>query len=368
MNGVENNLRGIGETARESGLSVSALRFYDGAGVLVPAWVDPDTGYRRYSVAQVREAALLAALRRAGLPLADLRMVLAGWSGADGALVDDLLAAHLRRLESALTGARLEFSAVRAMIARKETPMNAPTLPAGPVSLAAPAGALSAALDAVRFAVSRDPGLPVLGGLLFDAGPHGLTLVATDRYRLAVAPVAGATVPAPVRALVPAALADAVRALLPRDGEAVLTLGGGRAEARAAGRTVAGECLEHDFPDHRRLMEVPGSRRLTAGAGALRSGMADHPFHSAEHEAVLTLLEAGPGDRLRVVPAPAVPSAAGLVAVNRDFLAETLNALGGGDLVLEYAGPTAPLTWSPAGGDGRSVLLMPVRLNEPQPA
>ena len=33
-------MRGIGEMARASGLSVSALRFYDGAGVLVPAEVD----------------------------------------------------------------------------------------------------------------------------------------------------------------------------------------------------------------------------------------------------------------------------------------------------------------------------------------
>ena len=29
-------MRGIGQMARESGLTVSALRFYDGAGVLVP--------------------------------------------------------------------------------------------------------------------------------------------------------------------------------------------------------------------------------------------------------------------------------------------------------------------------------------------
>jgi DNA-binding transcriptional MerR regulator len=30
--GVENEMRSIGEMARDSGLSVSAVRFYDGAG------------------------------------------------------------------------------------------------------------------------------------------------------------------------------------------------------------------------------------------------------------------------------------------------------------------------------------------------
>ena len=49
---MDGELRGgalrIGEMARASGLTVSALRFYDGAGVLVPAAVDPATGYRTY--------------------------------------------------------------------------------------------------------------------------------------------------------------------------------------------------------------------------------------------------------------------------------------------------------------------------------
>ena len=68
--GVESDMRGIGEMARASGLSVSALRFYDGAGVLVPAEVDPDTGYRRYADDQLRAARLVASLRRVGMPIA----------------------------------------------------------------------------------------------------------------------------------------------------------------------------------------------------------------------------------------------------------------------------------------------------------
>lgn len=37
----------IGEFALSTGLSVNALRFYDERGLLVPAEVDPHTGYRR---------------------------------------------------------------------------------------------------------------------------------------------------------------------------------------------------------------------------------------------------------------------------------------------------------------------------------
>lgn len=69
-------MRSIGEMARNSGLSVSTLRFYDGAGVLVPARVDPVSGYRWYGPEQLEESRLLARLRRAGMPLADIRLVL----------------------------------------------------------------------------------------------------------------------------------------------------------------------------------------------------------------------------------------------------------------------------------------------------
>ena len=69
-------MRGIGRLARESGLTVSALRFYDGAGVLVPARVDPRSFYRWYSDEQVVVARLVARLRRVGMPLADVRRVI----------------------------------------------------------------------------------------------------------------------------------------------------------------------------------------------------------------------------------------------------------------------------------------------------
>ena len=67
----------IGEFARLSRLSAKALRLYDELGLLAPARVDPDTGYRRYEVAQLEQAHLIALLRRIALPLAEIKTVLA---------------------------------------------------------------------------------------------------------------------------------------------------------------------------------------------------------------------------------------------------------------------------------------------------
>jgi DNA-binding transcriptional MerR regulator len=59
-----------GEFAAAGRLSAKALRLYAEQGLLVPAVVDPATGYRHYSPDQLPRARLIARLRRLGLPLA----------------------------------------------------------------------------------------------------------------------------------------------------------------------------------------------------------------------------------------------------------------------------------------------------------
>ncbi|HEU0303314.1 MAG TPA: MerR family transcriptional regulator [Gaiellaceae bacterium] len=63
----------IGQFATASQLSQKALRLYAEKGLLPPAWVDPDSGYRYYRQEQLRTATLIALLRRAGMPLQEIR-------------------------------------------------------------------------------------------------------------------------------------------------------------------------------------------------------------------------------------------------------------------------------------------------------
>jgi DNA-binding transcriptional MerR regulator len=70
------NLLPIGEFASASRLSQKALRLYGENGLLPPMWVDPESGYRYYRLEQLRDATLIAFLRRAGMPLAEIRSFL----------------------------------------------------------------------------------------------------------------------------------------------------------------------------------------------------------------------------------------------------------------------------------------------------
>jgi DNA-binding transcriptional MerR regulator len=66
---------GIGAFARVAQVSVRTLRHYDEIGLLPPARVDPQTGYRWYAADQLHRLNRILALRDLGLPLAEVRQV-----------------------------------------------------------------------------------------------------------------------------------------------------------------------------------------------------------------------------------------------------------------------------------------------------
>ncbi|PZG02729.1 MerR family transcriptional regulator [Micromonospora deserti] len=67
----------IGAFARAARLTPKALRLYDELGLLPPAAVDSESGYRFYDPEQLEQARLIAELRRIGMPLAEIRTVCA---------------------------------------------------------------------------------------------------------------------------------------------------------------------------------------------------------------------------------------------------------------------------------------------------
>jgi DNA polymerase III sliding clamp (beta) subunit (PCNA family) len=351
--------------ARDGGLSVSALRFYDRAGVLLPAWVDPVSGYRWYEPEQLEEARLLARLRRVGMPLADIRLVLAAWAGADTDLVRGLLQAHLRRLELGLSDARSEFSTLRSLLDHRENPMT--SLSTATARLSVPAPDLAAALDAVRFAAGTDAELPMLGGILFDIEGEELHLVATDRYRMAVAQARTTGHGGPrTQVVVPLPLADAMRALLTGGEPVQLTVDGDRVTLETGDRQTAGQSLGHEFPDYRRLVHLPAGRRAHVDTATFREALETGPVRASETPkqdgepcdlSVLRMAENG-----TVIVCDDGDDDQNNVAVNREFLLHALAAGARDELVLELGAPTAPLAIRRPDDEGVFSMLMPVRL------
>ncbi|MGI5488573.1 MerR family transcriptional regulator [Microtetraspora malaysiensis] len=79
---MNDDLLSIGQFARLSRLSVKQLRNYADLGLLEPAWIDPDSGYRYYRAGQARAALSIGLLRSLDVPLAVVATVI-GSGAAD---------------------------------------------------------------------------------------------------------------------------------------------------------------------------------------------------------------------------------------------------------------------------------------------
>ncbi|RNI24873.1 MerR family transcriptional regulator [Flexivirga caeni] len=171
----QESLLTIGAFARLVGLSSSALRFYDDCGLLQPYDVDPASGYRYYSAGQERRAATISRLRGIGLPLQDIRTVLDGPP-------EQARAALRSYVERTGDLARTAHEVAEDVIA---------TLPdrsdeAQPTTVVIPGPELASALRQVAPATAATADIPALQGVLLRAADAELTVVATDRYWMAV--------------------------------------------------------------------------------------------------------------------------------------------------------------------------------------
>jgi DNA polymerase-3 subunit beta len=220
--GVVDDLVSISAFARRVGLTPSALRFYDDCGVLRPAVVDEGNGYRYYAPAQEPRARLLRDLREIDLPLPEVRRVLDGQPTAAAAVVE----AHLRTVEQKAVSTRQaahrilaglstataqaprvtlggpELASAIRQVTPSAAPPEAPPTKSGPESSGPLAsgpqatGLQPAGHQRTGSQSSDDSGpqetrgaeafLPALSCVRIELSEAEVTLVATDRYRLAI--------------------------------------------------------------------------------------------------------------------------------------------------------------------------------------
>src|SRR5450432_881415 len=89
----------IGDFSRMTLLSVKTLRYYHRVGLLEPIEVNQQTGFRYYTVEQIPTAQVIRRFRDLGMPVDEVRAVLAA---PDLTSRNALVAAHLERLQTQL--------------------------------------------------------------------------------------------------------------------------------------------------------------------------------------------------------------------------------------------------------------------------
>jgi DNA-binding transcriptional MerR regulator len=122
----------IGRFAFVTGLTHRALRLYDERGLLVPAYIDDESGYRYYAPQQVRVGELIRRLRDADLPLDDVRLAI-----AEPPRLPRLLEKHERRLLARIGEIERALALLRFLREREEGVTVSPEIREVPARLAA---------------------------------------------------------------------------------------------------------------------------------------------------------------------------------------------------------------------------------------
>lgn len=108
-------LYAIGDVARRTGLSVSAIRFYSDEGIVDPS-AHTGAGYRLYDIAAVARLELVSTLRELGAGLDEIRRLLAAET-----TLRDLAATHLEILDQQARRLRVRRAVLRVVVAQRAT-------------------------------------------------------------------------------------------------------------------------------------------------------------------------------------------------------------------------------------------------------
>jgi len=110
----------IGDFSRMTHLSVTTLRHYHDVGLLHPAEIDPDSGYRFYAFDQVRIAQIIRRFRDLDMPLDEIRAVP---QAPDAAARNQVIVSHMRRMESRLAVTQAVVDSLRQLLERPLAPI-----------------------------------------------------------------------------------------------------------------------------------------------------------------------------------------------------------------------------------------------------
>jgi len=211
--------------------------------------------------------------------------------------------------------------------------------------------------------------------VLLEANREGLTMVATDSYRLAVRELQ-ASGDGEAKTLVPErAISEAGRSAAGEEkAEVEMWLGESQATFKVGGLTLTSRLIEGEFPNYRQLIPEPGGNRLTAPRQDLLEAVRRVGLLARENSPVRLELNA-----LGVRLTSSSPDLGGAVealeatyegedltaAFNPTYVADGLTGVVGERVTVELRDGLKPAILRGEGGDAFTYLVMPVRLPAP---
>jgi DNA polymerase-3 subunit beta len=236
--------------------------------------------------------------------------------------------------------------------------------------------AFAEAVGQVTRAASRDEARPILTGVLLEISREGVTMAATDSYRLAVRELT-ATAEGEAKALVPErALTEAGRAAANEEkGQIELFVEHSQVAFRMGRVTLTSRLIEGEFPNYRQLLPERYENRLTASRQQFLDAVRRVGLLARENSPVkmefnalgVRLSSSSPdlGGAVEVVEAK-YEGEEMTAAFNPNYLTDGLTATVGDRVIVEVRDGLKPgVVRGEAEGEAFVYLVMPVRLPAP---
>ncbi|MEU1242108.1 DNA polymerase III subunit beta [Micromonospora parva] len=314
---------------------------------------------------------------------------------ADGAaLVSGRLLAEITKalpakpVDIAAVGAHLELVCGSARFTLPTMPVeDYPALPEMPQSAGTvDAAAFATAVSQVAIAAGRDETLPMMTGVRVELSGDTLSMLATDRYRLALREIQWRPddPEVSINALVPArTLNDTAKALGPLGGEVTLALAQGAAGEGMVGlaggtrRTTSRLLDGANYPPVRSLFPATHNAEARVSVSTLIEVVKRVALVAERTTPVLLsfsadglVVEAGGSEEARASEAMEATFTGDPLTIgfNPQYLIDGLANLGAQTAVLSFVDAFKPAVISPAGEDGEVIpgyryLIMPIRVS-----
>src|SRR4051794_10020966 len=247
---------------------------------------------------------------------------------------------------------------------------------AGDAVVSVPAGAFVDTVTRVQRSASRDETRPILTGILVTASGQDLRMVATDSYRLSVKETRlESALDGSFEANVPArALAELARIVSQHEGagELRVSVGANQVVFEVAGATLSSRLIDGQFPNYNQLLPDSYEHELRLDVAEL-TGVVRRVSLLAQKNAPLRL-SFGEGEVTVSAQTPdigeareSLPVAFGgeplEIGFNPQFLADGLESVESGEVLLKLISPLRPGLIEAADASGFLYLIMPIRLN-----
>ncbi|SIN27706.1 DNA polymerase III subunit beta [Micromonospora cremea] len=314
---------------------------------------------------------------------------------ADGAaLVSGRLLAEITKalpakpVDIAAVGAHLELVCGSARFTLPTMPVeDYPALPEMPQSAGTvDAAAFATAVSQVAIAAGRDETLPMMTGVRVELSGSTLSMLATDRYRLALREIQWRPddPEVSINALVPArTLNDTAKALGPLGGEVTLALAQGAAGEGMVGlaggtrRTTSRLLDGANYPPVRSLFPATHNAEARVPVSTLIEVVKRVALVAERTTPVLLsfsadglVVEAGGSEEARASEAMEATFTGDALTIgfNPQYLIDGLANLGSQTAMLSFVDAFKPAVISPAGEDGEVIpgyryLIMPIRVS-----